>query len=44
MLDWRKGVATEHGPADHIRLTREEMVAPMEKVGLAVRRLDFSED
>ena len=44
MLDWRKGVATEHGPEDHIRLTREEMVAPMQAAGLAIRGLDFSED
>jgi ubiquinone/menaquinone biosynthesis C-methylase UbiE len=44
MLDWRKGVATEHGPGDHIRLTPAEMLAPMEAAGLAVRELDLSED
>jgi ubiquinone/menaquinone biosynthesis C-methylase UbiE len=44
MLDWRKGVATEHGPGDHVRLTRAEMVVPMETAGLTVRELDFSAD
>jgi len=44
MLDWRKGVATENGPGDHVRLTPAEMLAPMEAAGLAVRELDFSED
>lgn len=43
MVDWRKGVKTPPGPPDQIRLTRDEMTAPMEVAGLTVAALDFSD-
>lgn len=44
MVDWRKGIVSDIGPRDSVRLTAEQMVTPMKNAGLDVSELDFSNE